>query len=279
MFVALVHRWWNSGKPTSSSALNSNIDVTTLDEKEINSYFNSAASFLPSITDRVNEQVLLRLYGLYKLATMGPPTSEDKPSFYDVRGKKKFQAWSDLKGLSPRDAMGEYILEIDSLGLGWNPNVSVNRQTFGKLPSRPAVEEPEETKVETTEALWFLSCQNDDLEVAERLLANDSNLLNMADKVTELTALHWAIDKGSKNVAKWLIDCGADVDIQDPDGNTPLHYAAYCTQYEIAQHLLAHGANSTIRNEDDSTPQECAENDDLKVLLAVDLNVTQRSKR
>ena len=36
--------------------------------------------------------------------------------------------------------------------------------------------------------------------------------------------LHWACDRGHLDVVKFLVSRGADVNIQDPDLQTPLHY-------------------------------------------------------
>ena len=36
--------------------------------------------------------------------------------------------------------------------------------------------------------------------------------------------LHWACDRGHLDVVKFLINGGADVNVQDPDLQTPLHY-------------------------------------------------------
>ena len=40
----------------------------------------------------------------------------------------------------------------------------------------------------------------------------------------QLTALQWAIDNGADSVVEWLISQGANVNVSDPEGNTPLHF-------------------------------------------------------
>ena len=59
------------------------------------------------------------------------------------------------------------------------------------------------------------------------------------------TPLMLASDEGHVNVVAFLIEHGADVDLQDKDGNTALHYAARCSDFfpEIVEMLLNLGAS------------------------------------
>lgn len=54
------------------------------------------------------------MYGLYKQATVGDNVTT-KPSFYDLKGKYKWQAWEDLKGTSQEEAEAKYIVLVDEL--------------------------------------------------------------------------------------------------------------------------------------------------------------------
>lgn len=51
---------------------------------------------------------MLKLYGLYKQATVGD-NDTPKPGMFDLKGKYKWQAWDDLKGTSQSDAESKYI--------------------------------------------------------------------------------------------------------------------------------------------------------------------------
>lgn len=57
---------------------------------------------------RPDDDSLLKLYGLYKQATVGD-NNTDKPGLFDLKGKYKWQAWEDLKGTSQEDAEKQYI--------------------------------------------------------------------------------------------------------------------------------------------------------------------------
>ena len=59
-------------------------------------------------------ETLLQLYGLYKQATSGD-VSGKRPGMLDMKGRAKFDAWSDVKGTSKDDAMKRYIALVDRL--------------------------------------------------------------------------------------------------------------------------------------------------------------------
>ena len=66
-----------------------------------------------------------------------------------------------------------------------------------------------------------------------------------------LTALHYAAGAGHKEIAEFLISKGADLNVRDNDGSSPLHNA---TDYkEIVELLIAKGADVNAKNKGDST--------------------------
>lgn len=56
----------------------------------------------------------LKLYGLYKQATVGDNNTE-KPSFYQLEQKAKWNAWDAEKGKSKAVAEAEYIALVNAL--------------------------------------------------------------------------------------------------------------------------------------------------------------------
>jgi len=55
-------------------------------------------------------------------------------------------------------------------------------------------------------------------------------------------------------VERLVVDCGANPNIQDNDGYTPLHSAAENCHVGVVRVLLDHGADPTIRDNEGRTP-------------------------
>ena len=64
---------------------------------------------------------------------------------------------------------------------------------------------------------------------------------------------------GKQEIAKALIDAGADLSIQNNDGSTALHTAAFFCEVEIVQMLLDAKADKTTLNNYGSTPRATVE--------------------
>uniref|UniRef100_A0A6C0I7V4 ACB domain-containing protein n=1 Tax=viral metagenome TaxID=1070528 RepID=A0A6C0I7V4_9ZZZZ len=81
---------------------------------DINVIFNQAANDASKLVGKVNDDALLQVYGLYKQATVGDNNTE-KPSFFNFKASKKWEAWDSLKGMSKLLAQGQYIKVIKDL--------------------------------------------------------------------------------------------------------------------------------------------------------------------
>ena len=68
------------------------------------------------------------------------------------------------------------------------------------------------------------------------------------------------------NLISDLITLGADLDWQEGDGWTALHWCAYKNRPEIARMLIDAGADKTIPNNDGELPYELADTQELKEL-------------
>lgn len=106
-------------------------------------------------------------------------------------------------------------------------------------------------------------------EYATEVLASDrtedfEQLRNLVETfphgVDELFGRPWihnAIDCGSVEAVRWMIDDKVDLAIRDEDGNTPLHAALQRdlpNKYEILELLLRAGAPMDAPGLDDQTP-------------------------
>jgi acyl-CoA-binding protein len=70
--------------------------------------FETAAEEVQQLPTRPSNDTLLKLYALYKQATVGN-VSGKKPGFGDFTGRMKHAAWSRLRGMSTEKAMEGYI--------------------------------------------------------------------------------------------------------------------------------------------------------------------------
>jgi len=76
--------------------------------------FQAAVDNSKKLSQRPDNATLLKIYGLYKQATVGDNT-EKKPGFGDMVGRAKWDAWNGLKGTSSDDAKQQYVDLIQSL--------------------------------------------------------------------------------------------------------------------------------------------------------------------
>jgi ankyrin repeat protein len=89
--------------------------------------------------------------------------------------------------------------------------------------------------------------------IAERCEVN-------ASEDNDATALHYAINAVNGNrIVEILLKAGADPNIPDACGETPLHHAAWGGKAEIALMLLAAGASRAAMSKDNKTPFQLAE--------------------
>ncbi|MDZ7604140.1 MAG: acyl-CoA-binding protein [Cyclobacteriaceae bacterium] len=81
---------------------------------EISQQFAEAAERVQKLTTRPSNEILLKLYALYKQATEGNVTGE-RPGGFDFKGAAKYDAWASLKDTPSNQAMKEYIDLVSSL--------------------------------------------------------------------------------------------------------------------------------------------------------------------
>jgi diazepam-binding inhibitor (GABA receptor modulating acyl-CoA-binding protein) len=76
--------------------------------------FEKAVAESKQLASRPSNEMLLRLYGLYKQATEGD-VNTDPPGAFDFVNKAKYEAWSSFKGKSQDEAMKEYSELVEKL--------------------------------------------------------------------------------------------------------------------------------------------------------------------
>ena len=90
------------------------------------------------------------------------------------------------------------------------------------------------------------------VDVARMLVERGADV-SAQDKDGE-TPLHRASSGGRVDVARMLVERGADMSAQDKDGETPLHRALSGGHVDVARMLMEHGANVSAQDKDGRTP-------------------------
>ena len=67
-------------------------------------------------------------------------------------------------------------------------------------------------------------------------------------------AVHFAAERRDEKMLGVLVSAGANLDVQDPDGNTPLLLACRAGHLETAQVLCGKGADASAANHKGNTP-------------------------
>ena len=81
---------------------------------DLKKQFEAAVADSKNLSERPDNQTMLKMYGLYKQATSGDATGT-RPGFTDMVGRAKWDAWNGVKGTSTDDAMKQYISLIEDL--------------------------------------------------------------------------------------------------------------------------------------------------------------------
>ena len=111
-------------------------------------------------------------------------------------------------------------------------------------------------RVTPAEKAFFRAVKTGDLDTVNTMLAEDKALLEARDGERS-TALHWAAWKNQVEIARALLEAGADVNAVSENlhwGTTPLHAAAHGNQKAVAGLLINAGADLTVMNLSGRTP-------------------------
>jgi acyl-CoA-binding protein len=83
-------------------------------DADLKARFERAVAESKTLPEKPDSMTLLKLYALYKQATVGDAGGE-RPGFADMVGRAKWDAWKALGGKSRDEAMQAYVDEVESL--------------------------------------------------------------------------------------------------------------------------------------------------------------------
>jgi acyl-CoA-binding protein len=81
---------------------------------DLTTEFEQAATNVKQLSERPDNDTLLKLYALYKQGAEGD-VNGPKPGFFDFVGTAKYEAWAKLKGTAQDDAKKKYIALVKKL--------------------------------------------------------------------------------------------------------------------------------------------------------------------
>ncbi|KYO24268.1 acyl-CoA-binding domain-containing protein 6 isoform X1 [Alligator mississippiensis] len=218
--------------------------------------FERAAARLLGLVGAASKEQLLYLYARYKQVKFGT-CNTPKPSFFDFEGKQKWEAWKALGDSSPHQAMQEYIATVRKLDPSWNPQTTEKKGKGGKTTfGGPVVSSlyQEETIREEDKNI-FDYCRENNIDHVTKAIQSKKVDVNLKDEEGR-ALLHWACDRGHKELVSVLLHHAADVNSQDNEGQTALHYASACEFIDIVELLLTSGADPTLQDQDGCLPEE-----------------------
>jgi diazepam-binding inhibitor (GABA receptor modulator, acyl-CoA-binding protein) len=81
---------------------------------ELDDNFNTAVADSAALPNKPDNDVLLKLYGLFKQGSTGD-VNKKRPGFTDMVGRAKWDEWNKLKGTASDAAKQQYVTLINSL--------------------------------------------------------------------------------------------------------------------------------------------------------------------
>lgn len=77
--------------------------------------FQQAVADSKTLSQKPDNETLLKLYSLYKQATEGDAGGEAPTNMFDFVGKAKYEAWNALRGRTKETAMEAYVALVKQL--------------------------------------------------------------------------------------------------------------------------------------------------------------------
>jgi ankyrin repeat protein len=163
--------------------------------------------------------------------------------------------------------------EVDYMPAG----CGISRTTLGKL-AKSIIEDPNVIDYWSSAHTDWISGQSEldsqyedalerQVEVIRELILEGADI-NISDRLGE-TPLHYAAQHGNAYVAEVLITNGADVNAKNNAGETPLHCATFWGYQQMVELLIANGADITAKNSEGQTVMDIAAEQDYPGLSDV----------
>lgn len=221
---------------------------------DVDSAFEEATASARNLTN-LDTDTLLRLYSLYKQATIGV-CNISRPSIFSYTARQKWDAWNSLGSLSSSEAKVRYVELVGSLDT--NTDESEKKSKPSALGVAVSCMAKTEEELDDSDKNIFDWLKEGNTQQVSALLEKIPSLLSQSDD-DGMTLLHWSADRGNTSMIQLLADKGANVNAVDTAGQTALHYAYACGHGDCIRLLEERGADPNIRDNDGQLPNELAD--------------------
>ncbi|KAJ0538941.1 putative acyl-CoA-binding protein, ACBP [Helianthus annuus] len=188
-------------------------DWEGVETTELDAAFCAATEFVAAIAadrsvQKVSNDLRLKLYGLYKVATDGA-CGVPQPSAFKITARAKWNAWHKLGAMSSEEAMKKYLEIITELYPSWADGSTFMRSGGGNNETSS-----KDTTPMGPDFSSFVHEEEFKLDAIHDYAKEDQ------------TALHSAVGCDQTDVAEILSSGTADINLKDIECQSPLHHAA-----------------------------------------------------
>ena len=215
--------------------------------------FDAATVWLSTFGDSLNltDDQRLQCYGLFKQSTVGP-CNVPQPGLIDLIARAKWTAWSTLGDMPKLEAQAQYLALIQSLqaslptdgALPASSSSDNSARLGGPVLSRPIAETNDQEYVPQMhpliEAVMKLDTTLETVKEEITKVTDSFQLNEIVDTTTGWTALHWAVDRGDRDIIAALLNAGASPNVVDQDGQSALDVAIESEDSDIIDLLHEH---------------------------------------
>ncbi|XP_016151405.1 acyl-CoA-binding domain-containing protein 6 isoform X2 [Sinocyclocheilus grahami] len=185
-----------------------------LEGVDLENEFEAAADRVRDLVQTASREQLLYLYARFKQVKVGK-CNTPKPGFFDFEGQRKWSAWKQLGDMSAEQAMQEYVSCVCALDPEGSQKSSERRG--GEMRTGfggPAVSSLyQEEKIREEDKNIFDYCRENNIEHVSKAISSKKVDVNTRDEEGR-ALLHWACDRGHKDLVSLLLQNNADINSQ-----------------------------------------------------------------